>query len=76
MIHCLNEKHWRLIVEGALLECRSGSVDNARTLLKSLRQSGPVVLELCRLEEREGNHVQALRLCERALVSRYTPMWF
>lgn len=52
------DKSWKMILEGALFEGRSGNKLAARTafqhLLKNCQSYGPVYLEASKYEEREG----------------------
>ena len=52
------DKSWRMILEGALFEGRSGNQEAARLafkhLLKNCQTYGPIYLEASKYEEREG----------------------
>jgi hypothetical protein len=76
------EKSWRMILEGALFEGRSGNKDAARMafkhLLKNCQTYGPIYLEASKYEEREGEIERALQICEEGLQynMKYGPLWF
>ena len=76
------EKVWRTVLEGALLEARSGNVVMARRVLKYLMHHvpwyGPLYLEAYRLERDLGRTSEALQVVERGLtaIPRYGPLWF
>ena len=76
------EKSWRMILEGALFEGRSGNKDAARKafkhLLKRCQSYGPIYLEASKYEEREGDLTRALKICEEGLQYnlKYGPLWF
>ena len=76
------EKSWRMILEGALFEGRSGNKDAARKafkhLLKRCQSYGPIYLEASKYEEREGDLNRAIRICEDGLQYnlKYGPLWF
>lgn len=58
------DRSWRMILEGALFEGRTGNVDAARLafryLLKHCASYGPIYLEASKYEEREGAIDKAL----------------
>lgn len=76
------DRVWRSVLEGALLEARSGEVVRARRVLKFLMHSvpwyGPIYGEAVRLEERCDRPHAALALVEQGLsaIPRYGPLWF
>jgi len=76
------EKTWRILLEGGLLEARSGNVQVAREvfkfLLKHVPWYGPVFNEAFRFEERYEEHQRAAAIVEKGLLEnpRYGPLWF
>jgi hypothetical protein len=76
------EKSWRMILEGALFEGRSGNKEGARKafrhLLKNCQTYGPIYLEASKYEEREGEIERAIQICEDGLQYniKYGPLWF
>ena len=76
------DRSWRMILEGALFEGRTGNVAAARLafryLLRHCASYGPIYLEASKYEEREGAIDKALQLCEEGLQynSKYGPLWF
>ena len=80
--HVSIDKVWRAILEGALVEARSGNQGMARRVLKYLMHHvpwyGPLYLEAYKLERFLGNPVEALHIVERGLhtIPRYGPLWF
>ena len=58
------EKSWRMILEGALFEGRSGNKEAARMAFKHLlancQSYGPIYLEASKYEEREGEIERAI----------------
>jgi la-related protein 1 len=76
------EKSWKSILEGSLFEARVGNFHATRDMLKFLRRHvpwyGPLFLEAYRLEEREENDDEALKIIQQGLVElpRYGPLWF
>ena len=65
------EKSWRMMLEGALFEGRSGNKVAARKAFKHLltncQSYGPIYLEASKYEEREGELEIAIMLCEEGL---------
>ena len=76
------ENVWRTVLEGALLEARSGNHVMARRVLKYLMHHvpwyGPLYLEAYKLEKNLGRSREALQVVERGLIAipRYGPLWF
>jgi la-related protein 1 len=76
------ENVWRTVLEGALLEARSGNDVMARRVLKYLMHHvpwyGPLYLEAYKLEKNRGRSREALQVVERGLIAipRYGPLWF
>jgi len=76
------EKVWRTVLEGALLEARSGNTAVARKIFRYLMQQvpwyGPIYYEAFRLEEKNEHFTSALQIIERGLaeIPRYGPLWF
>jgi len=76
------DKSWRMILEGALFEGRSGNKEGARKafkhLLKQCQSYGPIYLEASKYEEREGEIERAIKICEEGLQYnvKYGPLWF
>jgi tetratricopeptide (TPR) repeat protein len=76
------DKVWRTVLEGALLEARTGNYSMARRVLKYLMHHvpwyGPLYLEAYRLERDQGNPADAFAVVERGLtaIPRYGPLWF
>jgi len=76
------ENVWRTVLEGALLEARSGNHVMARRVLKYLMHHvpwyGPLYLEAYKLEKNLGRSLEASQVVERGLVAipRYGPLWF
>jgi tetratricopeptide (TPR) repeat protein len=76
------DKVWRTVLEGALLETRTGNYSMARRVLKYLMHHvpwyGPLYLEAYRLERDQGNPADAFAVVERGLtaIPRYGPLWF
>ncbi|CBN74834.1 conserved unknown protein [Ectocarpus siliculosus] len=76
------ENVWRTVLEGALLEARSGNTDVARKVLKYLMTHvpwyGPIYYEAFRLEEKAEHFESALAIVQRGLqeIPRYGPLWF
>jgi tetratricopeptide (TPR) repeat protein len=76
------EKSWRIILEGALFEGRSGCKELARKtfsqLLMYCQSYGPIYLEASKFEEREGQLDKAMTICEIGLQYnvKYGPLWF
>ena len=60
-----------MILEGALFEGRSGNKEAARKafkqLLKKCQSYGPIYLEASKYEEREGDIIRAMKICEEGL---------
>jgi hypothetical protein len=58
------ERSWRMILEGALFEGRSGNREAARMafkhLLRNCQTYGPIYLEASKYEEREGEIEKAI----------------
>lgn len=73
---------WKLLVESALAEGRCGHRESARKgfayLMKHLPGNGNVFLEASRFEEREGQLLAAIGICERGLDAntKFSPLWF
>lgn len=68
-------------MEGAQFEGRIGDQTRSRALFQTLCTqvgNGPVFLEASRHEEREGNIMMSLTICEDGLDvnPRYAPLWF
>ena len=80
--HASIDKVWRTVLEGALLEARSGNVAVARRVLKYLMNHvpwyGPLYLEAYKVEKDQGHPLDALQIVERGLetIPRYGPLWF
>jgi tetratricopeptide (TPR) repeat protein len=76
------ENVWRTVLEGALLEARTGNHVMARRVLKYLMHHvpwyGPLYLEAYKLEKNLGRSREALQVVERGLLAipRYGPLWF
>jgi hypothetical protein len=76
------EKGWKLMLEGALLELRSGNIDKSRILFKYLMNSqpkhGPIFYEAFKLEEKSENYERGKKIIEKGLElnPRYGPLWF
>lgn len=76
------ENVWRTVLEGALLEARTGNEVMARRVLKYLMHHvpwyGPLYLEAYKLEKNLGRSHEALEVVERGLaaIPRYGPLWF
>jgi tetratricopeptide (TPR) repeat protein len=76
------EKAWRIILEGAQLEARSGNTEVARKIFKFLMKHvpwyGPIYHEAFRFEERAGDTQRALFIIKAGLkeIPRYGPLWF
>ena len=76
------DKTWRILLESALFEGRTGNREAARTqfrqLLKKCKTHGPIYLEASKFEERENSLEQAIDLCEEGLEYnvKYSPLWF
>ena len=64
--HTTLERVWRTVLEGALLEARSGQIATARRVLKYLMKwvpwYGPIYNEALRLEERAERPLAALQV--------------
>lgn len=73
---------WRTLLEGALLEARTGETDVARHVFNFLLAQapwyGPVWHEACRFEQRCNHFREALTVAEKGLdkLPRYGPLWF
>lgn len=80
--HTSIDKVWRTVLEGALLEARTGQIETARKVFKYLMTHvpwyGPIYHEAVRLEEKAEKPLAALRIVERGLqeIPRYGPLWF
>lgn len=80
--HLKIENVWRTVLEGALLEARTGNHVMARRVLKYLMHHvpwyGPLYLEAYKLEKNLGRSREALEVVERGLLAipRYGPLWF
>ena len=76
------EKTWRILLEGALFEGRTGNREAARSqfkhLLRKCKTHGPIYLEASKFEERENSLEQSIDLCEEGLEYnvKYSPLWF
>ena len=76
------DKTWRILLEGALFEGRTGNREAARSqfnhLLKKCKTHGPIYLEASKFEERENSLEQSIDLCEEGLEYnvKYSPLWF
>ena len=76
------DKVWRVVLEGALMEARSGNYTMARRVMKYLMHHvpwyGPLYLEAYRLERDLGKPKDALAIVEKGLkaIPRYGPLWF
>jgi len=76
------DKSWRMILEGALFEGRIGNKTAARKQFRDLMDKcqsyGPLYFEASRYEEREGDLLESLAICEEGLEhnAKYGPLWF
>ncbi|CAG9336290.1 unnamed protein product [Blepharisma stoltei] len=77
------DKNWKILMEGALMEARSGSIEIARSIFNHLMAQcgnfGAIFLEAVKFEERWGKDIySALDNCEKGLARnpRYGPLWF
>ena len=76
------EKVWRTVLEGALMEARSGEIKLARKALKYLIAHvpwyGPLYQEALRLEEKADRPRAAIKIARLGLkeTPRYGPLWF
>lgn len=79
--HASVEKVWRAVLEGALLEARSGNYSTARRVFKYLISHvpwyGPLYLKASNLERNVGRIEDALHIAEKGLreVKRYFPLY-
>jgi len=79
--HASVEKVWRAVLEGALLEARSGNYAIARRVFKYLISHvpwyGPLYLKASNLERNSGRIEEALYVAEKGLreVKRYFPLY-
>jgi tetratricopeptide (TPR) repeat protein len=77
-----NDSNWRILLEGALFEGRCGNRNNARDIFSHLmtkcKSFGPVFLEAAKYEEREGQLLHSIDICERGLDYNpsFNPLWF
>ena len=73
---------WRTILEGALMEGRTGNVGEARRVFDMLMEkvpwSGQIYLEAAKLEERQHAYQSALTIVHRGLSEqpRFGHLWF
>mmetsp|Transcript_17759 Transcript_17759/g.21649 ORF Transcript_17759/g.21649 Transcript_17759/m.21649 type:complete len:664 (+) Transcript_17759:85-2076(+) len=80
--HIHVDKAWRTILEGALLEARTGNVVVARKVFKYLMRNvpwyGPIYYEAARFEEKNEEFTRAISIVESGLseIPRYGPLWF
>ena len=69
------EKTWKLYLEGALLEAKSGQVKSAKRVFKMLLQNidnqGSIYYEYARFEESLGNISRALKICFEGVCKTY-----
>ncbi len=73
LLSCLREvpfeRSWRMLLEGALFEGRTGNREGARRIFRYLFKHcpsyGPIYLEASKYEEREGDIQKALTMCEQ-----------
>lgn len=76
------DKVWRMVLEGALMEARTGDIRMARKILRYLIVHvpwyEPLYQEALRLEEKAERPRSAIKIIEQGLAEnpRYGPLWF
>jgi tetratricopeptide (TPR) repeat protein len=77
-----NERTWKTIFEGALMEARAGNVSVARSIFQYLMHHvhwyGPVYQAAFSLEEKHGFFENAYKIVQQGLecIPHYGPLWF